>query len=729
MIENSAPDGHLPTAHAPTAPELLESGVWLIRTMDHLPAPWSGLPVEARLRLQPGSVVPSSLLDEHLPTVLAAIITELERQGERPPYILHPYGRLTIGGVFELGRLVVGDAQRSVSWTTDPRDFPLAPSASPPPPFPFARAIRSFTGVVPLERAISLRHGPSSPTPPAPEDLNFLFPEIEWIATYEGLPAQSLAVEFAGFDGAEPPDRGFPEETAGEEPPAAAEPRLFQCVIGPEDPTKPRDNKLRVGRNTVGVFLGPEEVGALAGGEVSDEELAFGDADHVVVQVQLTPLEPDLGASSVGPLLVPKVGRSATLPLSWEIPTGAKAARAQLAVTRDGRVISVAEIVGAVGKEAKLINRMAIGRPEADQPPVDHSMVLTSDGSGTPTLVVPGATRVELLPHLSVLSENIRDALNQVISIPDTTTARAKEAARKVLVAAALAGSDLCTELAPLLGDLQLASNVQVITALAPHALPMELLYLLPAPADDATICGTWLAGGECGPDCVDEEGGVVCPAGFWGVSRFVERHYQKELQGDAVLQVPSPDPARPRLRLDAVAYAASEKVTDQILEKADFDPTQRITTWGDWKKAVANGAGMLVLMPHTTPKPPALEISGHKLHRSRITKPYVTADPEVVRPAVVLFGCDTGGQQEDPVGYVTRFFERDAGVVFGSFSLLRAGTAAVLASRLVSALRDPNQAGQPVGRVLTGVRRDALHDGVWAALTMTAFGDSNWEV
>ncbi len=750
MIENSNPAGSSPDVRDSAASEPLESGVWLIRTLDNLPAPWSGRQVEARLRLEPGESVATDLLAEGLPAALATVVSALQSQGESPPYILHPYGRVTIGGVFELGRLVVGNTDRSVSWATEPRDFPLLPAH----PIHFVSALRSFDGVFAVEPAIPLDRRATGTEP-----FTLDFPEIDWITPYQNLPATSLLVEMPGFDSyedapsrgesleaefwdaAEPTDEASTERPQlsgakdpldepsgrGPEQPPTTEPRVLQCTIGPDDPTQAPDNVLRTGRNLVGVFLGPQEVGALVGEAISDEELAFGEADYVVVQVQLTPLEPEVGVPSAGPLLVPKTGRTATLPLAWEIPAKAKKARAQLAVTRDGRVISVAEITGNVGSRAELVGRMSIGRPEADPPPLAQALLLSSDGDGTPALVVPSETRVELLPHLTVLAENIRVELNKVVNLSDKATV--KGAVRTVLVAAAQAGSDLYQELEPLLGHLTSADAVQVVTALAPNALPLELLYVLPAPDDSAAVCQTWLDGGDCGPDCVDDDGGTICPAGFWGMSRTVERHYRPERQGEAVLQVPTPDIGRPRLGLDVLAFAASQKVTNPMLKNARFDPAQRVTSWDDWKVAVANGAGMLVLMPHTEPKPPSLEVSGKRVKRALITEKFVTVRPDDAPPAVVLFGCDTGGQQADPVGYTTRFLGKGAGVVFGAFSLLRAGAAATLAYRLAAALRDPARSGQPIGQVLTQVRNEALHDGVWAALAMTSYGDANWEV
>lgn len=604
---------------------------WRVYRFDGLPAipdaPWRQLGITVHLRLARGRLIKSATFRKHLPDALSRLMVVLVRRGFTPPFVIDLTEHVTFGHAVKVGRLEVGRGTE-VEWTWGPIDFPLGPEEES------SRFPGSGTSML----------RPSKHKGGSGKDFTTGSGHMHELGGGDFV----SDLDFDYENGFESLDQ-FPE-TTGEEIPEVvtgggtgsepAKPRVLQCRVGPDDPQSLPDNVLRIGDNIVGVFLGPEEAGALVGDPVSDADLGFEDAEWVVVKVQLTPLEPAVAPASVGDLLVPRSGRTATLPLPWKIPATAKQARAQLAVTRDGRVIAVAELTGKIGKPVKLVGRMSIGRPDEDRPGVGRGVHLNSDASGTPTVVVPSQHRVELLPHLEVLAENIRDALNKIVNVPTGISAAARRRAREMLVAAAQAGRDLYLELEPVLGDLTAEPSVQIVTALAPHSLPLELLYLLPAPGDDAPICPTWLAGGECGPSCGGEDGtATVCPAAFWGISRVVERFYQPERQGEAVLQVATPNPDQRSLGLDVLAYAASSKVTDNALSDANFDPAHQVTTWADWRRAVAAGAGMLVLLPHTLPKPPTLEVSGHKLHRSQITRSYVEADVDDALPAVVLFG------------------------------------------------------------------------------------------
>ncbi|HQD60950.1 MAG TPA: hypothetical protein PLS37_06995 [Propioniciclava tarda] len=570
---------------------------------------------------------------------------------------------------------------------------------------------------------------PAPPQPPAPEPVN-----SEPSETLPGdepappPPPQPPAPDPVNTEPSEalPGDDPAPPPPPAPTPPTPPADRLLQCEVGAEGAPF-HDNVLRAGRNTVSVFVGAQESTAVAAGFVSNAALGLEASEQVTITVQLTPLAPVIGTPSIGQLVVNQAGRTENLPLPWDVPPGTTDARAQLALTRDGRVVAVADLVGRVGGPVTLTAVMGLGPLDASRPrSTAPSVVLDADGAGRPTVTVPGS-RVDLVPDLADLAESLRKALNQAVNQPRRATADSRESWRSILVAAAQAGRDLFLQLRPVLGGLADADAIQVVASRAASALPLELLYLLRAPRANATLCPAWASGG-CSPATPHDEH-VVCPSGFWGVTRVVERHYRPTEQDSALVSVAVPDADRQRLRLDGLLLAASTKVTKADLRGAGLDGATRVRTWDAWRRALSEpGAGVLVLMPHTTPDPPTLEVSNQTLHRASIEADLVTGGRSG-EPVVVLFGCDTGGSADDPIGFATRFLGAGAGVVFASFTLLHAAVAPVLASRLVGALRDPGRRGQTVGRVLTDVRREALADGWLAALAMTAYGDADWEV
>ncbi len=740
------------------------SGHWSTVVVDALPGaphqPWTNLTARATVRAVAGAVGPdewaafAAYCDQWLPVSLADIAQLAVAAGVALPAVLDPATPICLDDVIEIGRLELGQGGPVADWPRTRLWLPFRPISKGIHRLDTkdAPARPPDQGLSPGRQPVPPLPRPDMPTPRPPSGIVVPLPDL---GVGDGVPTSGTesptsvppdAAETVGTDTpasdpvSETPDASVPDAPADDPTPPhdladdAPQPhgvpdRTLQARVGPDVPGQPLDNVLRVGANAVDVFLGPVEAASLVGPTVSDAQLQLDGRDWVVVHVQLTPLAPMAGRPASGDLLVPRTGRSATLRLPWEIPADADRARAQLALTVNGCVVTVAELSGAIGKPARLVGQLAIGDPGTARPAASTAVVVDADASGTTALVIPAEERVALAPEIEALAENVRVALNQAVSLPEPRTARAQNAFRIALVGAAQAGRDLYLDLAPLLGGLVDAPTVQVVTARAPHALPLELCYTRPAPRDDAVLCPTWVSGGDCGPGCGGADpGSVVCPAGFWGVARVVERHYQPRSQSEAVVRVPAPDAARSRLRTDGLLVAASEKVTDDVLVGTPLDG--RVRTWDQWRAALTDpGKGLLVLMPHTLPRPPSLEVSGQALTRALIGPDLVTGGRPDALPAVVLFGCDTGGSAADPVGYPTRFLGAGAGVVFASFSLLRAGVAAALASRLVTALRDPERAGQPVGCLLTEVRRAALREGIFAALALTAYGDATWQV
>ena len=109
---------------------------------------------------------------------------------------------------------------------------------------------------------------------------------------------------------------------------------------------------------------------------------------------------------------------------------------------------------------------------------------------------------------------------------------------------------------------------------------------------------------------------------------------------------------------------------------------------WAAYTEALGRAdVKLLVLMPHTDyTGTPMMEIDGEPLERSFIEPEYVTGDRDV-DPIVVLFGCATSGNPDDPAGFASRFCEKGAAVVFHSSAQLLNTHAVQLSQRLVTLL------------------------------------------
>ena len=122
------------------------------------------------------------------------------------------------------------------------------------------------------------------------------------------------------------------------------------------------------------------------------------------------------------------------------------------------------------------------------------------------------------------------------------------------------------------------------------------------------------------------------------------------------------------------------------------------------------------------------MEIDDSWLRRGRVEARHVTGGHDV-HPLVMLFGCDTGGSDDDPAGYATRFMVRQAAVVFSTLTMLLASHAAALSSQLSTLLLDQDRKAEPMGALVQRFRREALRGGLLAALAVTAYGDAEWQV
>jgi hypothetical protein len=297
------------------------------------------------------------------------------------------------------------------------------------------------------------------------------------------------------------------------------------------------------------------------------------------------------------------------------------------------------------------------------------------------------------------------------------------------------------------MGDVLARSRyVQVTSAQADAWFPFEFAYDFPAPDPGAPLCpgaAVALASGDVDTTCPEvHDGSTVCPFGFWGISRVIERHATPrtgEVSPD-FLMTSGPGRDRRRIVLGSSVVAASTRVDGIVTGSIDrvvgtltqHSPTRNVVDWTQWRDAVDGGPSLLMLLPHTVYDAVSelygLEIGADaRLMITRITKALMPVDPFLT----VLLGCDTAragplryeqfpsvlrrARAEVVVATLTEIFGRHAAPMAQSF-----------ADELWAACHD-----EPVGvgEVMVILRRRKLARGIPAVLALTAFGDADWSI
>jgi hypothetical protein len=292
-------------------------------------------------------------------------------------------------------------------------------------------------------------------------------------------------------------------------------------------------------------------------------------------------------------------------------------------------------------------------------------------------------------------------------------------------------------------------SRLQVVLRDPDALLPVEFVYELQVPSNDARLCPHWrdaLKSGRC-PTSHPQAGAGrpsdVCPSGFWGVSKVIERHMDDmaPTPREAVGALPDPSVGPTVLRMTSALFAASSKVDStsrqlvgNVIGGMSAKSLRPVTTWGQWRASVRQRTpDLLVLLSHSTEVDymATLEIeSEQRLLLAQIDSSYIKGR-EDSRPVLLLIGCDTGVVTDRQVqSFVTRFHRQGAAVVVGTLVPVRARDAALVVADIVMAL-DRRQEGAPpearFGDIMTSVRRELLAAGQPLGLALTFFGDADW--
>ena len=308
--------------------------------------------------------------------------------------------------------------------------------------------------------------------------------------------------------------------------------------------------------------------------------------------------------------------------------------------------------------------------------------------------------------------------------------------------------------------------HIQLVQTRSDAVIPLEFVYDYElGTGAEASVCPQHreaLVQGHCSPDCEGQRhpGRHVCPMGFWGLRKVIERHVQDAPQaadaGHPLVVLSEPTQARQKLHVQAGAVVGhsgrvaggSLDVLLQELRAHLQGSVERVKDWGEWATAVqAHAPQLLVAFPHNTGSGSTrgLEL-GNSTIRTRGIRFYpvgavegaAAQGPWHVRrpggdpPLVLLLGCDTAGSTEPFSSHVSAFRQAGAAVVVSTIATVLGAHAVQVGTRIVADLLEQVAAsqGQPhLGELLRQAKCRALLASQPMALCVVAFGDADWRL
>ena len=303
------------------------------------------------------------------------------------------------------------------------------------------------------------------------------------------------------------------------------------------------------------------------------------------------------------------------------------------------------------------------------------------------------------------------------------------------------------------------ATHIQIVSLTPDAYFPAEFIYEFGVPGEHATVCPTALkalTSNDYSYICAESDHAEsnnkhVCPFGFWGLRRVVERHAFKPIDttsaaADFVLKT-EPGTSRNILEITKTALFAASDNVDKEKAGASLDLFNKISTlftnntslvkkWEEWTDTVStHEPGLLIALPHVETKfehtKPYfhLEIGGQLLKANYIDFRYVKKNQDTSPPPIViLLGCDTAVPQTEMDSIVSRFRRAGAAIVVGTVASVLGSHASSVAREIVAQLASIESRKQvPFGDLLLASRRRAIGQGVLMAMCIGGFGDADW--
>lgn len=381
----------------------------------------------------------------------------------------------------------------------------------------------------------------------------------------------------------------------------------------------------------------------------------------------------------------------------------------------------------------------------------DVALVLNHDDEGTPRMTAAAGDQAAVISldggALTKLTEYLSKRISKIARAPEQYSTLSSPGTVELLRALAQKGGALHDYLRrhTRLGILSEARRIHLTSAKAESFFPVELLYRFDPPDETAGLCpnaAVALQTGECPGGCPADKRQHVCPLGFWGLSRIIERYAHTpehdeigrdfRLQSELLGRKPLPLSGRSLLAASGRASEVKKEAVDELHQAlAQRGSAARVTSWEEWIEHVRmDRPALLVLIPHheQIDGDEFLEIGeGDRLQSELVREEHVSRE-EDLSPIVLLLGCETNLARIAFDNLVIRFRDRGAAIVVSTIATILGRHASPAAARLIELLDEEAREGNSTfGEVMLRLRQSLVAEETPMALGLTAYGDADW--
>ncbi|MEW2573056.1 hypothetical protein [Streptomyces sp. NPDC047070] len=242
----------------------------------------------------------------------------------------------------------------------------------------------------------------------------------------------------------------------------------------------------------------------------------------------------------------------------------------------------------------------------------------------------------------------------------------------------------------------------------------------------------------------------AVCPFGFWGASKVIERHVRRTTVHEGFSLAISPDTERHAFDLAPVCAAASARADDNesrawttavaSLSESAAGTVRLATGWSGLHALLQElregdtPPGAVLLFPHSTEKADGvvvLELGEGDEADIIDGLEFLVAGDGGPEPVVLLLGCATAVGPTPFSDASAALLDHGAPGVIATAVPVRGQHIVPVGVRLVAELQAAasEACGSALGEALLRARRKLLADGQACVLALVGFGDTDWQM